>query len=80
MLNTWFRNAGSKRLHKPASDWVRSGRAVCGRDIGRAGFAWDGNNANDAPVPHYTALSTYPNHFGTVHACKRCIARLERVS
>jgi hypothetical protein len=37
-VDRWYRNAGRGKYHKTTRDWVRSGLAVCGADIGRAGF------------------------------------------
>lgn len=35
----WYRNGTSRTYHAPSADWVRTGLAVCGADIGRAGYA-----------------------------------------
>jgi hypothetical protein len=29
----WFRNAGAGKYHQAAPGWIRTGLAVCGRDI-----------------------------------------------
>ncbi len=41
MRTLWYRNAGRTAYHKARTDWIRSGRAVCGADIRRAGFVAD---------------------------------------
>jgi hypothetical protein len=35
----WYRNAG-RAYHAAAADWVSTGLAVCGANIGRAGYVW----------------------------------------
>jgi len=40
-MTSWYRNAGRARYHKARTDWVRSGRAVCGADIRRPGYVAD---------------------------------------
>lgn len=38
-MNTWYRNAGKGKYHLAGDDWVRTGRAVCGRDISKPAFS-----------------------------------------
>lgn len=38
-MSSWYRNAGRTAYHKARNDWVRSGKAVCGAQIRRPGFA-----------------------------------------
>lgn len=52
---TWYRMAGRNdtgapaplfprrddpKYHAESDDWIRSGRALCGADIGNAAYAW----------------------------------------
>lgn len=40
-MTTWYRNAGPARrtsYHAAADDWVRTGRAICGRSIASPAF------------------------------------------
>lgn len=66
---TWYHNAGSHKLHKPKTDWFRSGKAICGANISNPGYASDKYNPTQA---YTTEISHYPKRFGMVNACKRC--------
>ena len=41
MSQSWYRNCGSKIYHAAESGWIRTGRAICGRDIRRPGYVAD---------------------------------------
>ncbi len=38
MTKRWYRNAGSGVYHMEGDNWIRSGKAACGRAIRRPGW------------------------------------------
>lgn len=66
----WMRMAGSKRAHvADRSTWVRSGRAVCGANLGRPYVTYGENT----PEPEYfQRLADYPKRWGKVKPCAHC--------
>lgn len=67
---SWYRVANRwARYHTAGAPWVRTGRAICGADISRPGFAAD---ACDVP----TMRATY----GTKRVCGHCARKLEQES
>jgi len=36
----YYRNVGSVVYHEPASNWMRTGKARCGRDLSNPGFVY----------------------------------------
>lgn len=58
---SWYRNAGYfRKYHKPASDWLVSGKAICGRDIHNPAFVRD----------------KQPTLFWDKLICKKCLNKL----
>jgi hypothetical protein len=68
MKEYWYRNAGSYRYHLARTDYVQTGRAVCGQNIGRAYMV----GAEVMPIRHYERLCQYPRRYGMVDACGHC--------
>lgn len=57
----WYRNAGRSVFHAEAPDWIRTGRAVCGRSIAR---------------PALVLTSVGPQHVIPGNTCGACRRRL----
>jgi hypothetical protein len=70
-MTTWHRNAGARTYHADRPDWVRSGRALCGADIGRA-FTYRSGDPETWKATSSEMLAHYPRSYGPVEACKRC--------
>jgi hypothetical protein len=64
----WYRNAGPpsrNRYHLARADWTRSGRALCGADVGRACYVVDKG-------PPRGGLERF--------TCKACLRRARKVT
>ncbi len=59
MIEVWFRRPGRK-YHRARSDWVQSGRGVCGADI---------------RTPAYVADTLAEAERGKVGVCKTCVRK-----
>jgi hypothetical protein len=58
----WYRNQGRRHLyHHPSSDWVRTGLALCGINIGKAAYV---ANHEEVFVRGY-------------RVCRKCLKKLE---
>ena len=66
----WYRNAGSKVYHKAAEDYVRTGKGICGADIGRP-YVFTESPVDGQPK----LLADYPRKWGTVSRCKHCVRK-----